>query len=183
MLHASLTMRFSVSDLILDGIGASRTYHVDGTCELAEGEPVGVRGVVEMVRTDGGVLVRAHLRLNENEACSRCLRPLVEPVAVEFEEEFRVTVDPRTGATVERDNDPDAFMIDEQDVIDLTEAVRQYRETALEMAPLCRPDCKGLCPNCGRDLNVGPCGCDGGPIDGRWAKLAALKGAVGDGRE
>jgi uncharacterized protein len=102
-------------------------------------------------------------------------------VPLEFEEEFRVSVDPHTGAATEREIDPDAFVIDEQDQLDLTEAVRQYRETALAMAPLCRPDCKGLCPNCGADLNIGPCDCGAGSIDSRWAKLAALNSAASDG--
>jgi uncharacterized protein len=70
----------------------------------------------------------------------------------------------------------------DEGVLDLTEAVRQYRETALAMQPLCRPDCKGLCPVCGSDLNEGPCNCGAG-TDSRWSALAALKGAESDGRD
>jgi len=70
--------------------------------------------------------------------------------------------------------DPDAFQIDENHLLDLTEAIRQYREVATEMQPLCRPDCRGLCPICGADLNAGDCGCNAGAIDARWAGLAEL---------
>ena len=174
-------MRFNVSELILDRIGASRTFEVDTVRAVSEDESRGVQGTVEMVRTDDGVLVRAHLSLDEEAACSRCLRPLVERVPLEFEEEFRLMADPGSGALIERESDSDVFLIDEQHLLDLSEAVRQYRETALEMAPLCRPDCKGLCPSCGSDLNAGPCGCGVGAIDGRWAKLATLKGVAMDG--
>jgi uncharacterized protein len=69
----------------------------------------------------------------------------------------------------------DAFLIDDRHTLDLNEAVRQYREVSLLMKPLCRPDCRGLCPVCGADLNVGPCGHETAPADSRWAGLAALK--------
>src|SRR5262249_45945742 len=112
------------------------------------------------------------------------LRPLTQMVPIVFEEEFKATLDPRSGeAIVQEDVDPDAFRIDAQHLLDLTEAVRQYREVSIEMQPLCRPDCRGLCPRCGKDFNEGDCECPGGRIDNRWAKLAALRGALTDGKE
>ena len=42
-------------------------------------------------------------------------------------------------------------------------------------APLCRPDCAGLCPTCGADRNVGPCDCDTAVRDERWAALDQLR--------
>src|SRR5688572_18891975 len=56
-------------------------------------------------------------------------------------------------------------------MLDVTEAVRQYREASAEMQPLCRPDCRGLCSSCGMDLNLGDCNCDTGVIDSRWSGL------------
>ena len=47
----------------------------------------------------------------------------------------------------------------------------------LPLAPLCRPDCAGLCPSCGADRNEGPCGCVPAAANGRWAALDALRGA------
>ena len=81
------------------------------------------------------------------------------------------------------DRDPDAFLIDEQHTLDLTEAVRQYREVSAEMQPLCRPDCRGLCPVCGRDLNQGECNCDRSAHDDRWAALGELRGATASGKD
>ena len=49
---------------------------------------------------------------------------------------------------------------------------------ALPMKPLCKPDCKGLCPSCGKDLNLGACGCTHETIDPRWEALKALKEKV-----
>ena len=138
-------------------------------------------GNVELIRTKDGVLVRAHLSLVEPETCSRCLQPLDETVHIDFEEEFLATHDVRTDEELEVD--PEAFTIDERHQLDLTEAVRQYREVSLVMQPLCRPDCRGLCPECGQDLNQGDCGHQGGAIDQRWAGLSALQAAMSEGKD
>jgi uncharacterized protein len=45
------------------------------------------------------------------------------------------------------------------------------------MKPLCRADCSGLCPTCGKDLNEGQCNCERTEIDPRWAKLSKLAAA------
>jgi uncharacterized protein len=175
-------MFFNVSGLVQEGIGATRKVDVDGTIQVEGRPPERVAGTAELLRTKIGVLVRAHLNLVEPEACSRCLKPLEETIHIDFEEEFQSTVDIRSGEAVE-ERDPDAFTIDEHHMLDLTEAVRQYREVSGEMAPLCRPDCKGLCPTCGQDLNQGECDCDRESIDSRWQGLAALRSAISEGKE
>jgi uncharacterized protein len=45
------------------------------------------------------------------------------------------------------------------DFVDLAPLAREAIVLALPLAPLCRPDCLGLCVDCGADLNDGPCGC------------------------
>ena len=59
-----------------------------------------------------------------------------------------------------------------EDGIDLAPVVRDVVIAALPIRNLCRPDCKGLCPKCGADLNQADCGCDREVVDPR---LAALK--------
>ena len=59
--------------------------------------------------------------------------------------------------------------------IDLTEAVQEQILLSLPLRPLCREDCKGLCPGCGEDLNKGACGCSGKAVDPRLAVLGNLK--------
>ena len=98
----------------------------------------------------------------------------MELVKIDFEEEFQATVDALTGRPVEERPDQDAFLIDSNHTLDLTEAIRQYREASATMQPLCRPDCRGLCPRCGRDLNEGDCGCSSAEVDSRLAGLASL---------
>jgi DUF177 domain-containing protein len=167
-------MLFNVSGLIQEGIGATRSYDLDGVLTSEERSPEPVAGQVELLRTKSGVLVRAHLRLVEPEICSRCLKPLEETLPIEFEEEFLTTVDVRSGQPAEEAPDEETFLIDEHHMLDLTEAIRQYREASVVMQPLCRPDCRGLCPRCGQDLNAGECNCVAAPVDNRWSALAGL---------
>jgi uncharacterized protein len=177
-------MRFNVSGLLLESTGATRRYPLNSMLETPGREAERVQGDVEFLRTPAGILVRANLSLVEREACSRCLKPLDERVDITFEEEFQSLIDPRTGQAMPVDErDPDAFLIDDKHTVDLNEAVRQYREVCLLMQPLCRPDCKGLCPRCGADLNEGECGCEQALVDSRWAGLTAFKSAGDSGKD
>lgn len=167
-------MLFNVSGLIQEGIGATRHHEVDAVLYSDERQPEPVHGSVELIRTRARILVRAHLTLQASETCSRCLQPIQESLPIEFEEEFRTPLDFSAGQPPSVGLDDEAFQVDENHLLDLTEAVRQYREASAVMQPLCRPDCRGLCSWCGRDLNAGDCGCNRGPADARWAALSGL---------
>jgi uncharacterized protein len=62
--------------------------------------------------------------------------------------------------------------------LDLAPLVRDALLLSLPLAPLCGPDCPGLCPSCGADLSVGTCGCPQTAADKRWAALDVLRGPV-----
>ncbi|MGE0362044.1 MAG: DUF177 domain-containing protein [Vicinamibacterales bacterium] len=104
--------------------------------------------------------------------CSRCLEPFAVPVDGAFD--YRYLPQALAG---DRDEDADrdpstTFYRDEQ--IDLGELVREQCYLALPMKPLCRPDCQGLCPNCGTNLNYERCSCETRWVDPRLAALQAL---------
>lgn len=116
-------------------------------------------------------------------ACSRC----VEPVKLVLDETLRVTFMPpgempqeddagaaegEEGAEVP-EGDLDLFPFDGER-IDLEPLFREQFVLAVPYAPLCREDCKGLCPQCGIDRNTGSCNCEK-PIDPRLAALKGLK--------
>ena len=63
----------------------------------------------------------------------------------------------------------------EADKIDITKDVRDYALLAIPMKKLCKEDCKGLCVNCGKNLNEGDCNCSKDMIDPRWLPLQELK--------
>jgi len=155
-------------------MGATREYDVDDVLESTDGSEDPVRGHVKMLRTKAGLLVTAFLSMSEQETCSRCLNPATIPVDIFFEEEFKATMDVDTGRPVIGRPEYGDFLIDSNHQLDMSDAVRQYRETVLEIKPLCRPDCKGICPTCGADLNEKDCGCAGLVVDSRLASLAAL---------
>lgn len=169
-------MRYNVATLLREPVGSRRDHEVDGEIvvdDLAQRERI--VGSATFVRTKAGLLVRAHVRGRSHERCSRCLRDLEYPMSVDIDEEFQQTVDVLTGARLPPPDDPAAFLIDDQHVLDLGEAIRQYWMTMVPMQPLCRPDCPGLCPRCGHDLGKGPCDCPAEEPDERWAALAELK--------
>jgi uncharacterized protein len=163
-------MLFHVGGLLRDPVGSTRRHVVAAEAPLQ-------RGTVELVRLPGGVLVRFEGDVVIEAECSRCLNDLSYQQHIEFEEIFVQQVDPGTGERVSADlgQDEESFQIGLDHTIDITEAVRQYTEVAAAMQPLCRPDCPGLCAQCGQDLTVGTCSCDRAPADSRWAALAALK--------
>jgi len=100
--------------------------------------------------------------------CRRCLRPVTGELAVEFCELFEDS--PRDGESYQL----------RLDTIDLTPLAREAILLDLPLAPVCSPDCEGLCPTCGADLNAGPCECAPASLDPRWAALDALR-APGNG--
>lgn len=61
-------------------------------------------------------------------------------------------------------------------VVDLADRLRDAVALELPLRVYCRPDCKGLCPRCGQDLNAGTCDCAAHQIDPRWEALTRLKG-------
>ena len=169
-------MFFNVSQLLREATGATRTYPIDETVTLPyEGTPqVRLTGSLKLTRTDRGLLAQAELRGLTHVPCSRCLAPARLPLVLRVEEEYLPTVDPVTGVRLPAPEEPTPFRVDEQQHLDLAEAVRQAAVMAEPMQPLCRPDCLGLCPACGADRNTGACTCTAAPVDERWAALRGL---------
>ena len=105
--------------------------------------------------------------------CSRCLEPFQLPVDASFDVRY-LPQSENAGAEreVEEDDLSDGFYRDEQ--IDLGQLMEEQFYLALPMKPLCRDDCKGLCPYCGTNLNLEQCECQVRWEDPRLAGLKAL---------
>lgn len=161
----------NVAQLLKQEVGARRSYDL---YELSDGSER-VRGRVDLLRSADGILVKAKFETEIETTCARCLDPAIVTVKASFEEEFLPTIDVTSGLPVRGGDMEGAFTIDHNHVLDLGEAIRQYALLAAPMKPLCKPDCAGLCPQCGQDLNQGRCGCVVKSIDPRWEKLARLK--------
>ena len=167
--------QINVSQLLKEPIGSSRTYKIDDTIDIVEDKcDSAVNGDVSLLRTHRGVLVRGKLHTELELDCSRCLGVFNCPLDISLEEEYIQTVDVNSGFPVQPSGEPGSFAIDEHHVIDLSDAIRQYALLAIPMKPLCREGCAGICPECGHNLNQGPCGCPARTMDPRWSKLMNL---------
>lgn len=171
-------MQYNVAQLIKDGVGASRHHGIVGDLyDIDENNPgpVDVEGEVRLLRTIEGILAVGSARMVLAFECRRCLEMSEAEVRFEFEEEYVPSIDVETGAAlpIGEDYGPEV-VIDEHHILDLTEVLRQYAVTTTAELDLCRPDCKGLCPECGVNRNLETCDCDLSRVDPRFAALAVL---------
>jgi uncharacterized protein len=104
--------------------------------------------------------------------CSRCLTPFRHPLEVPFEEYFEL--DRTDGDEETEDDDGRLVHAVKTDVIDLDPYLKENIAVAVPAFPLCREDCRGLCPVCGADRNVKDCGCREKSGDPRWSALKDL---------
>lgn len=104
--------------------------------------------------------------------CSRCLEPFRLPVAAPFDLRYLPASEVSSDGEREVDDEDLETSYYENDAIDLNGLMREQFYLALPMKPLCQDDCRGLCPQCGTNLNAGNCSC--APV---WEdpRLAALK--------
>lgn len=170
-------MLFNVAQLMKALVGTSFEADIDEKGVQLD-EDLKLRGPiighVRMRRINQGLLVDGRVDLMLDMTCARCLKEFEQPLHVTFEERFVPTVDVITGAPITFvDEGDDVFFIDAHHQVDVTEAIRQAVLLALPAVPLCKPDCAGLCPQCGKDLNLGPCNCEP-EVDTRFGILKTL---------
>jgi uncharacterized protein len=173
-------LQFNVAQLLKEPTGATRSHDI--RVEIAnelDDEIIAVSplvGQVEFLRTGPNILVTGLLQTTLQKICGRCLTDFTIPASIELEEEFYPLVDIVTGTPLPQSSQADpANLIDEQNILDLTEVVRQELVVISDAILYCRPDCKGLCPQCGQDRNVNPCNCQEEQIDPRWVGLQSLQ--------
>ena len=146
---------------VLGAVYADPAWTLDTVSLLLErrGQKVEVAGGFE-----------ATLRL----ACGRCLEPLVIRVTPGVDLQLLPQPSGRQGEMeLGRDDLETDFY--QGDVLDVAGLLRSETDLALPMKPLCRPECRGLCPVCGGNRNVTECRCDTRGPDPRLAPLEALK--------
>jgi uncharacterized protein len=125
-------------------------------------------------RQGGDVVVTGAFRATVQLQCSRCLERLLTRVGPEVD----LHLVPAPSVRHEQvELTPDDLELDFQqgDTLDVAGLLRSETDLALPMKPLCRPDCRGLCPVCGANRNVTACGCETRGLDPRLAPLDALR--------
>lgn len=175
-------MKVSVAPLLKQVVGHRVDHH------LAEGPPIDPRGEsaglidagitafeaeVRATHTDPGAYLEGEVEATIAAECARCLRPITTPVTAQFAEQYYATIHVDSGDVMPQ-APGDSKTIGTDFMIDLTPLILEEVILATPPAPLCRPDCKGLCPECGADLNErGPHTHDDA-VDERWSKLREL---------
>lgn len=172
-------MIYNVAQLLKSQTGTVQRVELDDEdrLELKDEEATlagPVTGNVRLHRTNQGVFVDGKVHVPVRMECSRCLKPVTEELEFPLREQYYPTVDVNTGAPLPPPDDELAFPIDRNHLLDLREAIRQNLVLALPMTALCKEDCAGLCPQCGKDLNNGPCDCRTETTDERFASLREL---------
>jgi uncharacterized protein len=157
-------MRISIGELLAGRRAAQRVAF----CELLEppAEDVTiiqrVEGELLLTRAGRAVVMTGRLHTVLGLLCGACLarfeQPLDFPVAEEFGRASAAAGEP-SRVTTELDVGDFVVRVGPDESIDVTDIVRQHLILALPISPRCREGCRGLCPECGADLNAGPCAC------------------------
>jgi uncharacterized protein len=163
----SRVLRLNVGFLLKEGVGFSREFGFDEpVVQIADDLTVhNLGGTVTLTRTPPGLYAQGRLTATVDNECARCLEDFDQPVSVRLAELYHY---PPESAP------PDSLTISDDVHLDLTPVVREDFLLSIPMHALCRPECKGLCPQCGANWNEGPCDCRDETIDPRLAPLARL---------
>jgi uncharacterized protein len=144
---------------------------VDGRADLL----VEHRGHHEEVND---IRLRAAFKGDFEVLCARCVEPVAIPMQGEFDLIFRPeSADAEAGERAIAVDETEIGYYEESGLL-LEDVVREQVLLSLPGRTLCTPDCKGLCPSCGQNLNSAPCACDKTSVDPRWNALAGLADTI-----
>jgi uncharacterized protein len=145
--------------------------------QLRQVGPLHATGVAELLNnTLGEIRVRGHLRMDIEVPCDRCLEPVKLPIDEDFDLFYR--------PAPEESETPHEVAIDPGETeigyyegigMELADVLREHVLLSLPMQSICRDECAGICPKCGKNRNAGPCGCVDEPVNDRWSALRDWK--------
>lgn len=143
--------RINVGFIIHEEVGYSSPFSWDfDTVRLGEDLVLhDFNGGVDVARTPQGLLVTGQFAARTPLDCARCLKTFDQALNWEFTELYAFT---------EKSVSESGLLVPEDAKIDLEPVIRDYALLEIPISPICRPDCRGLCPVCGQDLNLADCG-------------------------
>ena len=162
-------MKVQISDIIS---GKDRSKNLNYTFEIPqfdfEGDiikSIGSCEVIGVILSDSDMLIlSAKIKANLEMICSRCLDTFIYPIDIDIEERF----------TTNSESQDDEAVIVLDDVLDITEIVETSIISTLPIKRICKDDCKGLCQECGCNLNLNTCSCNKEDVDIRFEALKGL---------
>jgi uncharacterized protein len=164
---ANNQLRLNVGFLLNASVGERRDFpfeiphiHFDPDLTLED-----LAGTAQVTRTAQGLLVQVKMQATLPTECVRCLTGFQQPLQSDFTELYAFTRNSVTDS---------GLILPDDHQIDLTPLVREYMLLAIPISPTCRPDCKGLCPVCGGNLNETACDHESEVTDPRLSILKSL---------
>lgn len=154
-------------------LNEGESLEIDTKFNFSDVELSGRHPLADPVKVAGSIYNRASVvflsivcKIRFTAECDRC--------AEECTNQYTVPVDRILVTKLESSKEDDQMLVVEDMKLDLKELV--YTEVLLFLPAknLCKPDCKGICPNCGKNLNEGECGCDNQTVDPRLKILEQL---------
>jgi uncharacterized protein len=142
--------------------------------QLRQVDPLEVSGEAELLGATGEIRVRGRMKVRMEADCDRCLGPARFPVDSVFDLYYRPEGAGIRSEEAELEAGETEIGYYTGDGLELKDLLREQVLLALPMQRLCREECKGICPVCGKDRNDGDCGCVVRPVDDRWAALKKL---------
>jgi len=155
---------------------------IDLGADIRQVTPITTRGRAELVEEHHGkhkvikdIRIRGQFAASLELSCARCL----EPVRQEVHRDFELLYRPR-GSDAGRDElsvtDAEAEIGYYQgEGVLLEDVLREQVLLTVPLKAMCREDCRGLCPHCGKNLNVEQCSCSAPAEDARWAALKDIR--------
>ena len=128
---------------------------------------------IELSKIHNQIIMAADFGANAHFECDRCLNDYNEEIKGSFKIVYFLGSKPEGE---EKDNL--VYLPVTADRIEIGKDLRDFALLSIPMKMICREDCKGLCSNCGKDLNEGDCNCDKSKTDSRWLPLLELKNKI-----
>lgn len=175
---ARTDLEFPLSGLLAEAPGAIRRFDLHDVTiplddELVVADPI--EAAFEVSRTNRGLLVDGTLTTTLTMECSRCLGPARVALTAPIREEVLPTIDVATGQPVDRAVEPDVARLTDHHELDFEPLLREAIILSAPIAPLCRPDCPGLCVECGERLGDVHRPHGGDDVDPRLAALRSFR--------
>ncbi len=144
--------------------------------DVQQVSPLHAAGTAELLaNTDGEVRIRGKLEVEMECACDRCLGRARFPLESDFDLFYRPMSYIAREEEVAIDEGEAEIAFYQGGGMELEDVLREQILLALPMQRICREDCRGICPVCGKNRNETPCGCEPHIEDDRWGALRNLQ--------
>ncbi len=158
--------RLNVGFIVAEQNGYTRKFPVEfPEVRLQDLELQNVTGSITITRTAQGLLTQVELDAHTTTECMRCLEPVALTLSPKFTELYAFSKKTVTDS---------GLILPESGQVDLGPLIREYMLLEIPIKPLCKPDCKGLCPVCGENQNEITCQHEEDLVDPRLAVLRTL---------